>query len=261
MTKRSAIHIFSAVIKALFLRELNMRMSVGKAGLFWTFFEPFAQVSVFILIRVAIHGTSGDTSNYSYAVFMASGFIAFNMFRHILKASSGAFTANRGLFSYKQVKPIDTIIARTLVEVFITGTIITVFLFVGFVLQMDIVPQNIIMVFGSYLWLVLFSFGIGLVVGIGNTFYVSIGRIVNISSFLLLIFSAVFYPVEALPPDVQTWLLYNPLVHFMELIHASYINSLTDRYVDYIYMLEWTIIPIFIGMWLYVRLEKKIISQ
>jgi len=56
-------------------------------------------------------------------------------------------------------------------------------------------------------------------------------------------------------------LLYNPLVHFMEMIHGNYIYELDDRFVDYKYMLLWTIIPLFMGMSLYMKLEKRIISQ
>ena len=53
MTARRPSQILLSVIIALFLRELNTKMSVGKLGLFWTFFEPFMQVTMFILIRVA----------------------------------------------------------------------------------------------------------------------------------------------------------------------------------------------------------------
>lgn len=261
MTPRNSIQIFSSVIKALFLRELNMRMSVGKMGLFWTFFEPFAQVAIFILIRVAIMGSRGQTSSYNFAIFMAVGFIAFNMFRSILSSSTGAFTANKGLFSYKQVKPIDTIIARVLVEMFMTGIIILLFLFIGFLLQYELKPENLLLVVAGYLWLVVFSFAVGLVVGIGNTFYVSVGKFVGIFSFVLLIFSGVFFSLESLPVEAQQVLIYNPLVHFMEMVHAAYIYELDDRFVDYIYMLKWTIMPLFIGMWLYLRLEKRIISE
>lgn len=260
MTERKPLQIFLAVEKALFLRELNTRMSVGKLGLFWTFFEPFAQVSMFILIRVIIIGR-GEGSNFDYAVFMAVGFIAFNMFRHILSGSTGAFLANKGLFNYKQVKPIDTILARVLVEVFITSIIVLIFLFIGFFFQYNITAENILMVVFGYLWLLLFSFSVGLVVAVGNTFFLSIGKLVGIFSFGLLLFSAVFFPIISLPPEAQEVLLYNPLVHFMEMIHGYYIYELDDRFVDYRYMALWTIIPLFMGMWLYIKLEKRIISE
>jgi capsular polysaccharide transport system permease protein len=134
------------------------------------------------------------------------------------------------------------------------------FLFVGFLLQYNIKAENYLLVAVGYFWLVIFSFSIGLIVGIGNTFYVSIGKFVGILSFLLMFSSAVFFPMESVPPEAQEILLYNPLVHFMEMIHANYIYELDDRFVDYIYMLKWTVTPLFIGMWLYLRLEKKIIS-
>jgi len=260
MTARRPSKILLSVVKALFIRELNSKMSVGRLGLFWTFFEPFMQVSMFILIRVALMG-SGEGSNFDFAVFMAVGFIAFNMFRSIFSGSNGAFTANKALFTYKQVKPIDTLIARALVNVFITSIIVLLFIFIGFFIQYEITPQNMLMVFFGYMWLLLFAFAVGLVVAIGSTFFDSIGKIIGIFSFGLMIFSAVFYPMISLPPEAQDILLYNPLVHFMEMIHGYYIPELDDRFVDYRYMALWTITPLFMGTWLYIKLEKRIISE
>ena len=242
-----------------------MRFSQGKSGLFWTFFEPFLQIFIFVAIRVAIanaRGTSANATNFDYAVFMASGFTTFNMFKHILSKTTGAFTANKGLFVYKQVKPIDTIIARVLIEFFLTTLIVNIFLFIGFIFDYDnTIPKNILMVGLGYLWIVIFSFAIGLVVAIGNTFFMSIGKFIGIISFTLLIFSAIFYPIISLPSAAQDILLYNPLVHFMEMIHGFWLDELDTQFVDYLYMLEWTLIPLFIGIWLYYRLEKRIISQ
>ena len=260
LTLRDPYQIFLTIQKTLFLRELNSKMSVGRLGLFWIFFEPFAQVSLFILIRVAIIGR-GEGSNFDYATFMAAGFIAFNMFRHTLSDAIGTFKVNKPLFSYKQVKPIDTILSRTLVQMFITGIIVIIFVFIGFIFEYDIRPENLLMVAIGYLWLALFSFAIGLVVAVGSTFYVSIGKFVKVLSFGLLIFSGVFYPLISLPAEAQDVLLYNPLVHFMEMIHGYYIFQLDDRFVDYKYMALWTITPLFVGTWLYIKLEKKIISE
>jgi len=262
--KRKPSFVFFSVIKALFLRELDMRISSGKSGIIWTFLEPFLQVFIFIYIHVLIKEHTGSTSMdlYSYSVFMSSGFVAFNMFRQILTKSMGAFGANKGLFSYKQVKPIDTIIARVFVEIFLMTCVVVIFLILGFLFDIDnYIPKNILLVFLSIIWLIIFSFGIGLLVAIGNFFYMSVGKFIGIISFILLIFSAVFFPLNNIPKVAQDVLLYNPLVHFMEMIHGFYLYGLNDKLVDYVYVLYWTIIPIFIGLWLYVKLEKRIISQ
>ena len=262
MKPRKPLKVFFSVIKALFLRELEMRMSVGKSGLFWTFAEPFLQVFVFVSIHAAITKLNGHTSStYEPTVFMAVGFIAYNMFKNILTSSLGAFEANKGLFNYKQVKPIDTIIARALVNLFFTIIIYFLFLIIGFLLHIDnLLPKNPIMVFVGFIWLFIFSIGIGLLAAIGNSFYISIGKFINSISFVLLIGSAIFFPIVSLPSFAQKFFLYNPLVHFMEMIHGYYLYGLDDRFVDYKYMALWTIVPLFIGLWLYVRLERRIIS-
>ena len=260
LTLRHPLKIFFAVVRALFLRELNTRFSQGRLGLFWTFFQPFFQIALFVLLHALIL-QGEELSTYDYTVFMASGFIAFNLFRGILSSSIGAFDANKGIFVYKQVKPIDTVITRVLLETFMTGVIIIIFLLIGFFLRYDNMhPENFVMVTLSFFWLIVFSTGIGLLVAVGSTFFPSIGKTVSILSFILLFTSGVFYSLENVPPEAQTLLLYNPVLHFMEMIHGFYIPELTTRYVDYNYMLLWTVIPLFLALWLYVRLEKRIIS-
>ena len=262
--RRHPLRVFIAVIRALFLREIEMRISSGKWGLFWTFFEPFFQILAFVLIKVMIMNHTGKASatSFEWSVFMASGFIGFNLFRRILTSSSGAFQANKALFFYRQVKPIDTIFSRALVELFLAAVITVLFLIIGFVLNVEnLLPQNTVMVFSAYLWLMFFAIGVGILVAVGNTFVDSIGKIISLLSFALLILSGVFYPLVTLPSGVRDTLLHNPLVHFMEMIHGAYIYGLDDRFVDYQYILMWTIIPFFIGMWLYNKMEKRIISE
>jgi len=257
MIYRSPFRVFVSVIRALFLREINTRISMGKTGLFWTFFEPFFQTFLFVMI----HASISQGSSFDMVVFMASGFIPFNMFRAILSSSTGAFIANKGLFSYKQVKPIDTILARALLELFMIIIIASIFLLLGFILDYnEYLPKNILMVIVAYCWLWVFSVGIGLILSIGGTFFISISKIVNLLSFALLFLSAVFYPLIYIPVEIQKLLLFNPLVHFMEMIHGFYMMELNTQYVNYQYMLMWTIFPWFIGLWLYKSFEKKVIS-
>jgi len=258
LVARKPIQIFIAVQKALFWRELGMRFSTSKTGLFWTFFAPFFQVFVFSVIRGAV--LHHDTP-YSYPLFMAVGFIAFNFFTAISIKSMGAFEANRGLFVYKQVKPIDTIIGRALVELYITSIIIVAFLAIGFYAGEEIVPQNIPMLVVGFFWLMIFGIGVGTLLAVGNTFFPAIGKLISVSTILLMFASALFYSVETLPPFAREIVLYNPLTHFMEMLHAAYIRELDDRFVDYEYMLLWTLGVLYFGLWFYRKLEERIISQ
>ena len=258
MVKRNSFKIFLAVQNALFLRELNMRFSSGRMGMFWTFFEPFFQILIFVLIKMMLFG-SGESS-FDFAVFLALNFTAFNMFKNIVVKSTASFKANKALFLYKQVKPIDTIIARSMVEVFITAIIIIIFILLGLYFDFDMDVEDLTMVTLGFLFLIIFSFAFGVLMAVLNVFIESVGKLIGFFMTALMFASAVFFSVDLLPVELQGWLMYNPIANFMEMIHGFYFYALDDKFVSYEYMTIWTLSLLYIGLWLYVKLEKRIIS-
>ena len=259
MIKRNSFQIFLDVQKALFFRELGMRFSAGRMGVFWTFFEPFFQILFFVMIKVFIFGRSN--SHFDFAVFIALNFIAFNMFKNIVMKSSGAFKANKNLFVYKQVRPIDTIVARTLVEVFITSVIIMVFFSIALYFGFDTNINDLTMVTLGFIMLLIFAFSFALFVANFIFLEEGIKKIIGFLMTALMFTSAIFYTVGMLPLKLQNIILYNPVVHFIELIHGSYFLALDDTFVSYEYMLLWIISLLFSSLWIYTKLEKRIISS
>jgi len=254
---RSSWQVQKSVIYALFLREVNVRFSAGTMGYFWVIFEPLLQISIFVSVKVMLFGSA---SGLDYPVFITLGFIGFNFFRHIIDQSMGAFAANKGLYAYKQVKPIDTIISRLLVEFLVTAIIAFIFIMVGFYFGFDMQIENLGMLLLSFIWLTLFAVSFGLFTAVLATFYDSFKKVIKLVLSPLMFVSAIFYSMQDMPQALQEILYYNPLAHFMELIHANYFFVLDDGFVDYNYMLLWTILPLYIGLWSYTRLEKRIIS-
>ncbi len=256
---RKPLKVFYDVQKALFLRELNMRFSTGRTGLFWTFMEPFLQIFIFIAIKMALFGSRNE--NFDFAVFLAINFTFFNLFKNIVQKSVNAFSANKALFVYKQIKPIDTIIARGIVEIFITMIIIIIFIIIGYYFNFEIDVKNFNMVFLGVVLLILFSYAFGILIAVGNVFMQSIGKLIGFLMTGLMFGSAVFYTLDALPKTARDLLLLNPLAHLMEAIHGNYFLALSDKYVSYGYIVFWILILFYLGLWFYTKLEKRIISQ
>jgi capsular polysaccharide transport system permease protein len=236
-----------------------MRFSSGRMGMFWTFFEPFFQILIFVLIKMMLF--SSGQGNFDFAVFLALNFTAFNMFKNIVVKSIASFKANKALFLYKQVKPIDTVIARTLVEIFITAIIILIFIFLGLYFNFDMNVKDLTMVTLGFSVLIVFSFSFGLFLAVLNVFVDSIGKLIGFFITALMFTSAVFYSMEALPLELQNILHYNPLANFIEMIHGFYFFELDDSFVSYEYILLWTLSLLYTGLWLYIKLEKRIISS
>jgi capsular polysaccharide transport system permease protein len=256
--KRNYIQVFLAVQKALFLRELTKRLTQSRIGLFMTFFEPFYQVAFLVILKVIIFGR--ESENFDYVIFVAIALTGFMLFKNILTSSVGSFVANKNLFLYRQVKPIDTIISRVVIEVFLSSIVILIFITIAFYFEFDTNVENLSVVAFTYVWLVVFAFSLGLFFAVMNTYTQVVANFVRLSTRGLIIISATFYTVDMLSPELREILLYNPLVHFMEMIHGAYFYTLDDEYVDYYYMMFWTFIPLILGLWFYTKLEQKIIS-
>jgi len=215
-----------------------------------------------VLIFAGLKGALAKNSlpGLDFTVFTAVGFLAYFLWRNVVSRSMSAFGANSALFAYKQVKPIDTIIARVLLELLVSIMATLVFVGIGLYFGFDLRVKNFNMVILAVVWLVLFGFGIGLLGAVLGHFYENAKKIMEVIMAPLLFISAIMYPVKSLPPVLQELILYNPLAHFMELIHGEYFYTLDTTYVDFEYMLYWTLIPLFVGLYLYRHGEKGIIG-
>ena len=217
MIKRSSFKIFLAVQNALFLREVNVRFSSGTMGYFWIIFEPLLQIIIFVTIKMMLFGSD---ATFDYPVFITLGFISFNFFKHVVNQSMGAFKANKGLYAYKQVKPIDTIISRVLVEFLVSSIIVFIFVLLGFYFGFDMNVDNLGMLLLSFLWLTTFSIGFGLFAAVVSTFYDSLKKVIKLVLSPLMFVSAVFYSMQDMPQVLQ-----NLLSQKMELTTKGFLSE------------------------------------
>jgi len=259
MNKRTSMEIFKSVVLALFLREVQTRFGTKKLGYFWAVFDAMFMVLIFAGLKSLI--SSKSMPGLDFHVFLATSFLAFFLWKNIVNQSMGAFSANKALFAYKQVKPFDTVVTRVLLELLVSSVATSIFVIIGLYLGLDISVENFNMVMFAVMWLVVFGFAIGLMTAVFSYFYEFYAKVMKIVMTLLFWTSALMFTVDSLPPLARKIILYNPLVHFIEMIHGYYFHALNTYYVNYEYMLYWTLIPLWIGLFFYQRSEKRILSS
>jgi len=260
MLKRSPLKVFKSSIFALFLMEMYDSVGVKKSGYFWLFFDVLFMIFVFIGIRSFLGGL--HISGLDDTVFLAINVSAFFFFRTTVQLCANAFGGpSKKLFDYKQIKPIDIVISKFLFNTYIRILAFFVLLFIGVYFDFDLSIKDFTMVMFAVLWLAIFSFAMGLLSAIFGKFSDTYKKVVGYFMLPLLFTSAVFYTVDSMPVQIRELLLYNPLVHFMTMIHGNYFHVLDTKYVDYMYMTYWTIIPLFLGLYLYTKSEENIIAS
>src|SRR5688572_2838203 len=114
MRRRSAWEVQRAVLFALVLREMKARVGGQWVGAVWTLLEPLTHTMILVTILGFIRGTS--QASLEYPVFLVTGLLPFFLFQHLATRLMDGIESNRGLFAYRQVKPLDTLLARACVE-------------------------------------------------------------------------------------------------------------------------------------------------
>lgn len=253
MNVSSSLKLQRSVIFALFIRELKTRFGAYRLGYLWALLEPLAHIAV-ILILIGIR-SKRIIPGIDFPVFLITGLVPFFMFRNIVSRLMSAVDANKGLFDYKQVKAMDAMMARLILE-----GIIHIFVYVLLISSAGLIGYDIrihdpLGLIAIYAILYLFSFSLGIIACIVSTLYNESKKFIPILMHPLYFISAVLFPMSVIPQQYQKWLLWNPLVHVMELARTSFFASFNTKTGDIFYLLAWTISALILGLSLY-RLKR-----
>ncbi len=233
---RSPFEIQKAVVFALFVRELKTRFGKYRLGYAWALLEPMAHVIVLSAIWSAM-GRS-EFSGIPVSLFLATGIVPFLFFQKTTTQCMNAVASNRGLFNYRQVRPVDPVLARIILESMVYFSSYLMLLFVaGWFFNYDIGVHNLLGLIVINTLLYLLTFGVGLTFSVYGTLYPEMMKLVPIFIFRPMYFmSGILFPLSVIPTEYHHWLLWNPLLHIVELNHLFYFRGFESGDVSLLFV-------------------------
>ena len=211
------------IVLALADVEFALRSEKGAFGVWGVLFEPLALMMTLLALRILVRSASSDLLNP--VVWLTCGIVLLYLFRKVgIKALTGV-SKRQKLFFYRRIRPLDTLLASTLLEARVHGTILVlVFLAVSFwtwSFRLDLPALTVVD----------FLLTIGLGLGVGISALVVGHRLPIVKTLtkfglnrILLWTSGIFYSTYTLPAPFRPWVTWNPLLHSVELLRHS-INS------------------------------------
>lgn len=226
------------VIGALVIREMQTRFGRHNLGFLWLFGEPL----MLALAISALHSASGHhlPNGISTFVFSVMGYVPYFMFRAIVNRASGAIQANLTLMFHRQVKLVDVLIARSLLEAgSCTGVIVVILLVFGAV--MGEWPANPLLLGYAMLLSALIGHGLAMLVAVITARAESLDRLVHAFTYILMPLSGAFFMVDILPPETRELFLWVPLPHIHEALRASFFGDRIVSHYDLAYATSWVV--------------------
>ncbi|HFH2727462.1 TPA: ABC transporter permease [Escherichia coli] len=256
---RSGFEVQTLTIEALFLREIRTRFGKYRLGYLWAILEPSAHLLMLLgILGYVMHRTMPDIS---FPVFLLNGLIPFFIFSSISKRSISAIEANQGLFNYRSVKPIDTIIARALLETLIYVIVYILLMLIVWIVGEYFKITNLLRIMGTWSLLIILSCSIGLIFMIVGRTFPEMQKVLPLLNKPLYFGSCIMFPLHSIPKQYWPYLLWNPLVHVVELSRESVMPGYISEGVSLNYLAMFTLVTLFISLALYRNREEAMLTS
>lgn len=228
--------MYLRVLNALMLRDMRTRFAGSYWGYLIQVLWPVAHmfiVSCVLLIR-KMPAPFGD----SILVFAASGAIPALAFQYISREIMKGVMMNKPLTYYPQVRTLDVMFARALVEIVSSFLGVMTIFTILIVNNIDPIPVDPATAIQGYVCAILFGIAMGTVNAAIVQFFPGwvLGWV--LVSILLYLASGVMFLAHDLPEQLYWWMKWNPVLQLIEWVRLGYNPSMPIT-VDYLYVLLW----------------------
>jgi capsular polysaccharide transport system permease protein len=247
------------VIGALMVRELVTRFGRENIGFLWIMVEPLLFA---VLVGIVWRYMKGpEEHGVSIVAFVVTGYVPLVFFRHAVNRAVRVFSVNSGLMYHRQVKVLDFVFVRVLIEmigammafVFIAALLITVNEFP--------IPSDVAALIGGWLLYCLFTFSLCLVLAPLSEVSEVLEKLVPVATYIMIPFSGTFTMTSWLAPKAQHALYYSPFVHPMEMIRYGVFGDRVGAQWDASVPIAASLVLMLIGLALCRRVRRNLIVE
>lgn len=240
------------LMKQLIQRDLKLKYKRSILGYMWSLLQPLLMMSVMSIIFSKIFRYNVE----NFSVYLICGNVIFTLFS---EATSGGMTSiinNGGLIKKVYIPKFIFPITKCMVSLvnFMYSLIAVVIILVAFKIPIGF---PIVMLWFPILCTFIFSFGISMILATAATFFRDVLYLYGILLQIIMYFTPLFYPVEALPKEVAEFIWWNPLYHFILYFRNVVMYKTIPSIEEHIICISWALISVFIGMKIFKKYQKK----
>ncbi|MGH8640348.1 MAG: ABC transporter permease [Burkholderiales bacterium] len=246
--------------KALFLREALSRLAQDRIAWALIIVEPLAHV-VLLMWVFSIGFRQRVLAGADVGIFIMLGILGFFLVRNIMNRAMDAIDASEALFAFRQIKPVDTVLARAVLEGLLVCVLFLVMLGGAGMLGYPIYPADPLGALRAVGALWLSGLGLGLVLSVLGNLVPELARMVRLLFTPLYFFSAVVYPSAMVPSTMRDALLVNPIVHGLESLRLAFMPAYrVPPGIDLGYLVAFAVVLIFLGLALHIRFKTQLMT-
>ena len=241
--------------------DLISRFSRSKLGGLWAILNPLSQVLIYALIlsNVLAAKLPGVDSQYAYAIYLMAGLLGWTLFNEIVGRCLNIFIEHGNLIkkmSFPRVTLPAIAVGSCLINnLFLFISMLGIFALLGHQFNMAmlwLIPLTLVVV--------VFSLGIGLILGVMNVFLRDIGQVTPIILQMLFWFTPIVYPVTIIPEAYRHWLNLNPMYPIVDAYQQILVYGNSPQWGGVLIILAAGIILSIVGLFMFRRSSAEMVD-
>jgi capsular polysaccharide transport system permease protein len=251
--------IQTRVITALMIRELNTRFGRENIGFLWIMVEPMLFAGLVAIVWRFMRGP--EEHGVPIVAFIITGYIPITLFRNSIARCISIFVANGSLLYHRQIKIVDFIFVRFLIEML--GGMMA-YAFIGSVLvYFDLfpVPADIGLLLTGWLLYSLFTLSICFLVAPLSEVSEVVEKFMPVTTYIMIPFSGTFNMVSWLVPAARNVMIWSPPVNAMEMMRYGVFGDHVRPYFDATVPIVFSAVCIGIGLILCHRVRRRLVVE
>lgn len=242
-----ALQVQMRVLKALILRETMTLYGHSKLGYLWAIIEPSLMIGILWFIFMAVGRDQSLPFGIGLPVFLLSGLTPWLLFSSTISKILPAIRGNLALLSYPQVTPLDIMVARAVLDGVTKLTVCSLLLGILAMAGQIYSIYSLQNILGSLALAWLLGVGVGICGAAASVTRPSVTNFINSCLRVLFFISGIFFNVDMLPFEIRKFMLFNPLLHVVELARSGFSPSHTHIDISVYYPLGFVSVLLFLA--------------
>lgn len=193
----------------------------------------------------------------TYAVFLFSGVIAFNLFATTVTQCGQSLVGSEQLIKKIYIPkiffPLAVSITMLIDSLLMFFSLFIIIFFIG-----GNISISLIGLLPAYVLLYFFALGFGLITSIITVYFRDLLHIINILMQALVFLSPVYYKPDSFSVKIKSLIELNPLTQFIELFRSPIFNASFPAIEFYIQSLLYAAISLIAGVWIFRKHEQRV---
>ncbi|MDQ8181324.1 ABC transporter permease [Pelagicoccus sp. SDUM812005] len=197
-------------------RNIQMQYRGSYLGVVWTLLSPLMMLGIYSFVfGYVFSGSFNNETPLQHALGIFVGLAIHNFFAETIVLTPTLIQSHAS-FVKKVVFPLETLVIARLIASLLTLAIKSALIVVAALLMGNGISLAHLGIFAMLPIMFLMATGIGMLFASIGVVIKDLGNASQFMSMALLFGSAVFYPIDKIPPAAWTYLQFNPLVYMID---------------------------------------------